>query len=126
MRFLKWVGVAVAVPSAVLVILIAAFVARSELAHDEETCPFEEVARAPVAAGIELVDERRRCQESVEEHRWVVLRGEGRHEIGRRRLAADAYGPDRYSFTTSIEDGFVHVRIQNRGIEPAHFREGPE
>lgn len=125
-RILRIVAIVAVAPSVILVVLIGIFVARSELAHDESSCPFRDVEERLVIDGIAVLDQMRRCQDGVEEHRWIVLRGEHRREIGRRRLHEPLYEASRYSWQAEMRDGFVHIDITNSGIEPASFREGPE
>jgi hypothetical protein len=123
-KTLKWLAVIAVAPAVILVLLIAAFVARSELAHDESTCPFEEVGRRDLGGGVIVIDEGRSCQEGVEEHRWVVHRGGATREIGRRRLMSDLYAEERYRWTATVDDGQVRIAIENDGTESARFREG--
>ena len=124
-KILKWAGVAVVAPAVILFLLVTIFVARTQYMHDESRCPFEPVETRRVAAGIEVVEERRACQPGVEEHRWIVRR-ETRpdREIGRRRLMADGY--EGYEWSASLEADFVHVHVENPGVEAARYREGPE
>lgn len=124
-RILQWLAVAVAVPSVLLFAGVSLFVARTEYMHDESRCPFEHVEARTVAEGIEVVEEKRVCQEGVEEHRWRVERVRGRdREIGRRRLMQPQW--EDYGWTARLEDGWVHLEIENEGVDPAHWREGPE
>ena len=120
---LKWIGVAVVVPAIAAFVLIMIFVARAELAFDESDCPFASVETRDVAPGVRVLDEARTCQEGIVEHRWIVERNGARREIGRRRLSADAYAPDAYRFRVELPGGFVHLTIENDGVEGASFRE---
>lgn len=124
-RVLRWVAVAAAAPAVLAVLFIAYFVARAEIAHEIERCPFHVVARRAVSGAIAVVDEGRRCQPGVVEHRWLVDRGGSLNEIGRRRLHDPYYDAGRYRFVASLREGQVHVDIQNDGVEPAHFQEAP-
>jgi hypothetical protein len=125
-KILRIVAIIAVAPSVLLVVIIGIFVARSELAHDESTCPFRDVGERPVIDGVTVLEQMRRCQDGVEERRWIVLRGPNRREIGRRRLHQPLYEPERYSWSAEMRDGFVHIDITNSGIDPAEFREGPE
>jgi len=126
-RILKWLAILAVAPSVALFVMVSLFIARAEMAHDESTCPFDEVERRNVEAGIWVLDQARQCQEGIEEHRWIVAReGGGEREIGRRRLESSLYGAANYRWNASLRDGWVHVRIQNSGVEGAAFREGPE
>jgi hypothetical protein len=122
-RVLKWIGVAVVVPAIAVFVSIMIFVARAELAFDEESCPFERVESRNVGSGVLVHDEMRACQESIVEHRWIVERDGALREIGRRRLPAAAYARDAYGWQAELEAGFVHVAIENAGVESARFRE---
>jgi hypothetical protein len=125
-RILRIFAIIAVAPSVILVVLIGIFVARSELAHDESSCPFADVEERSVIQGVRVLEQMRRCQEGVEERRWVVLRGDHRREIGRRRLHQPLYAAGAYSWDAQMRDGFVHIDIRNDGIDPAEFREGPE
>ncbi len=99
-------------------ILSFVFMARSELAFDEATCPFEERELRDVEAGIRVRDEARTCQPGVEEHRWVVLRdGQPDLAIGQRRLSAEMW--EGYSWTAVMRDGHVRLEIHDRSQEQA-------
>ncbi len=120
----KAVLVGLAVAPIGFAILAFVFMARSELAFDEATCPFEEREVRDVAPGVRVRDEARTCQPGVEEHRWVVLR-EGRPElaIGQRRLAAEAWVGS--SWTAVLRDGHVRLEIRDGTTEdhPRVFNE---
>lgn len=123
-RLLKVLAIVVAVPSVLLFAGVSFFVARTVYMHDEERCPFERVEVRDVAAGIDVLEEKRVCQEGVEEHRWLVVREDGaRREVGRRRLLQPAY--EDYRWTATLEDGQVHIEVENEGVEAAHWREEP-
>lgn len=124
-RTLRLVAMAAAAPAVIAVIFIAYFVARAEIAHDEGRCPFHVVEQRGLSEGVRIVDEARRCQEGVVEHRWVVLRGGVRDEIGRRRLHDPFYDNEHYRWQAKLVDGEVEIDIQNDEVEPAHFREAP-
>lgn len=126
-RWLKWLAVALLAPGAILVVVVMFFLVRSELAHDEARCPFERVDSREVADGIAIVDEGRRCQDGVEEHRWVVVRDGSRREIGRRRLDQRLFDARAYSYAAEIEreTGGVVVHVRNEGIAEQSFRERP-
>ncbi len=126
-RTLRLLGLAVAIPSVVLFLLVMIFVIRTELAHDPADCPFELIERRTLGDGLEVHDERRRCLEGTEEHRFLVVRPEnGPRELGRRRLPRERYFQDAYRFTVELEDGYVRVHVENDGVEPADFRERRE
>jgi hypothetical protein len=115
---------ALAAGSVLLVIVIGLFIARAEVAHDETTCPFQEVGRRSVEAGVSVLEQRRRCQEGLEERRWLLLRaGQPPRELGRRRLDRRFYSQDRYRWSVSMSDSGVRIDIKNDGVEGASFRE---
>ncbi|MCA9582801.1 MAG: hypothetical protein KC416_13470 [Myxococcales bacterium] len=125
-RVLRYVGMAAAMPAALMAVLIIVFVVRNQWAHREEACPFTESSRRAVEDGIVVVEEVRRCLPDIEERRWVLERaGKPRRTIGQRRLNAPLYAPDRYRWKAEMVEGFVHLTIQNDGIDPARFREDP-
>lgn len=124
-RVLKWIGIAVAVPSVILFSLVAFFVARTEYMHDETRCPFHEVESRRVAdTDARVLEESRTCQEGVEEHRWTVYRRDGsRRELGRRRLMDSHY--EGYRWSVRSEDGSAVVEVRFEDVEDATFREAP-
>lgn len=106
-----------------IAIFAFAFMARSELAFDESTCPFSERATREVADGVRVREDERACQPGVEEHRWVVLRdGEDERTIGQRRLSAELY--DEYAWTAELRNGQVRIEITDPSLEhPRVFNE---
>ena len=123
-RVLKWIAVAVFAPAAILFALVTFFVARTEYMHDESRCPFAEVETRALSSGEESLEEKRTCQEGVEEHRWILVRQDGStRELGRRRLMTPQY--DRYDWSVRDEGGSVVVVVENEGVEDATFREAP-
>ncbi|MCB9593140.1 MAG: hypothetical protein H6719_10440 [Sandaracinaceae bacterium] len=99
-------------------ILAFVFMARSELAFDEATCPFEEREVRDVGPGVRVRDESRACQPGVEEHRWVVLRsGEEDLAIGQRRLDASMWRG--YSWTAELREGHVRLEIRDQSQDEA-------
>lgn len=98
------------------------FIARSEVAFDETRCPYVEQELREVRSGVSVREERRTCQDGVEEHRWVLLRN-GREplELGRRRLEAALY--EGYSWAATEPEGRVRIEILNPGQHPRVFRE---
>lgn len=127
-RVLEWIAIALVVPSVVLFVGVSLFVAITEYAHDESRCPFERVGERTLVDGTIVVQEdRRSCVEGVEERRWIVRRPDrGPREVARRRLSSDFFEPSRYRWRAALEDDWVHIRIENDGVSPAVFREGPE
>lgn len=95
---------------------------RTELAFDEERCPYVRGEERLVREGVSVREDTRTCAPGVEEHRWVLLRqGEEPLELGRRRLDAQYY--DGYTWTAREEHGRVTIEIQNPGQDPRTFRE---
>lgn len=98
------------------------FMAQSEIAFDEASCPYGEPELREVRSGVSVQEERRTCQDGVEEHRWVLLRsGHEPLELGRRRLEARLY--DGYSWSVTEPEGRVRIEILNPGQDPRVFRE---
>lgn len=106
-----------------VMLLFFAFMAQNEAAFDERRCPYGEDGEVRrVLEGVNVRHDVRRCQEGVEEHRWVVLRaGESPLEIGRRRLDREYF--EGQTWSVSDEDGRVRLEIQNPGMEMRLFRE---
>lgn len=106
-----------------LAIYAFVFMAQSEVAFDEATCPFVEREIRDVEAGVRLREDERTCQPGVEEHRWVLLReGQETLPIGQRRLEAALY--EGYSWSARMEQGRVRLEISNPGQDPRVFH-GP-
>ncbi len=112
--------------TAPILVAVGAFVfmARTELAFDDASCPYAEGETQHVRAGVSVREDARECLEGVEEHRWVLLReGEPPREIGRRRLES-RYFEGSYAWTvTEEEGGRVRLEIRSPGQEPRVFRE---
>ncbi len=125
MKILRWVGMAVSAPVVIIFLFIMYFMIKTELAHDDATCPFSAVESRELDDGAVVREDARRCQESVEEHRWVVVRGGVIDELGRRRLPTFRYAEGVYSWSAEIGDRGVHVHVQNDGVEPADYNELP-
>lgn len=100
---------------AVFAVYIMYFIARYSLAHDETECPFTHAETRAVSASVRVREERRRCIEEVEEHRWLVERGTSApRELGRYPLEA-AEIELGFPWTASLESGRVVITIENRG-----------
>ena len=122
----RWVRIALAVPAIVTPVAVFAFIVRTELAHDPETCPFREVERREIGARLSVAEERRSCLEGVEEHRYLVYRPQRRFVLGRRRFAAEAFSAQVYRWRANTDaEGRVLVTVTNEGHPSAQFREAP-
>jgi hypothetical protein len=119
------VGLAVAAPIVIVFGLIMYFVIRTELAHDDTTCPFTPVETRELDDGAVVHEEARRCQEDIEEHRWLVVRDGHERELGRRRLPGARYRDGAWSWSTDVTDRGAHVVVENDGVEDAEFYEEP-
>ncbi len=112
---------------------IVIFVGRGNIAFDESRCPYREHELREVSETIDVREDTRRCQEDVEEHRWVLLRhGEEPLELGRRRLPVAQYAGYRWTATEeplSSDAGVVEgqrrvkIEIHTRDLAPRTFRE---
>ncbi|MGF1467621.1 MAG: hypothetical protein ACFCGT_15965 [Sandaracinaceae bacterium] len=105
--------------------LSLAWMARSEAAFDEASCPYREDGEVrEVADGVALREDVRRCVDGVEEHRWVLLReGAEPLAIGRRRLDSARFASPYAWSATLDDDGRVRLVIRNPGMAPRTFRE---
>lgn len=115
----------IVIATAPILVAVAAFVfmARTELAFDEASCPFVDGEARGVSEGVSVREDARECRDGVEEHRWVLLReGEAPVEIGRRRLES-RYFEGTYAWSATEENGQVRIEIRNPGQEPRSFRE---
>lgn len=120
--------VAATAPIGILLFSIA-MMATSELAFEDGRCPYDDDGEVRVIeTGVAVREDVRRCEEGVEEHRWVLLRnGEAPEEIGRRRLRAELFG-DGARWEAELDDaGYVRLTIHNPGLAPRLFKEpGPD
>lgn len=123
----KAILVALAVAPIGVAILSFVFMAKSELAFDERTCPYEEVEVRRVTPTAQVRDERRECQPGIEEHRWILLReGQDPVPLALRRLPSERY--EGYSWTATEETtegtaGRIRIEIRNPGQDLRVFRE---
>ena len=119
----KAVLVVIATAPIGLAIFSFVFMAQSELAFDEATCPYVEVEVRQVQAGVHVREDARTCQPGVEEHRWVVLRdGEEDYPIGQRRLSAEIW--ENYSWRAEVRGTHVRLEIRDPTLEhPRVFNE---
>jgi hypothetical protein len=103
-----------------------AFMVHSEVAFDEDRCPYRTREERSVGDAVSVREEARACSDGVEEHRWVLLRdGDAPLELGRRRLVAELY--QGYTWEAREENGRVRIEIRNPGQDPRVFREpGPD
>jgi len=125
-KILRWVAVAVAAPLITLIVLIMYFVIQTELAHDDAVCPFEQVSSRALDDGTVIHEEMRRCQEDVEEHRWLMSRaGAEARELGRRRLPTHRFEERVYHWSADIGERGPHVHVENDGVEAADYYEQP-
>jgi hypothetical protein len=114
-------------PGIVAPLLIFAFIVITESAHDDARCPYRELARRELAAGVAVVEHVRSCVRDVEEHRYTLLRGAGSRVLGERRFERAAFAAENYSWTATIsEQGEVQVVVRNRGHADLLLREGTE
>jgi hypothetical protein len=112
-------------PSVLGPLFIFGFIVWSEMRHDPARCPFAERARKPLATDVVVVEEARNCVGSVEEHRYVLVRGTQRRLLGERRFDRNEFTGNRYAWQAAIgADGQVHVVVHNAGHEDMLFREG--
>lgn len=123
-KLIRGIGIFISVTSAAMVIFTLVMIIRNERAHDETRCPFRAAGARTLAEGVIVKDESRTCIEGLSEHRWLLERaGTESLELGRRRLATDAYSASRYTWTPTLEGEHVRVRIENAGMPPITYRE---
>ncbi len=107
------------------VVVIFVLIIRSEQAHDEAVCPYEDQAERSLPGGLVVLEQSRRCMEEAEEHRWMLGRpGKGPVEPGKRRLSPELFAGEGYSWDVKVdEDGGVLLEVQTGGRERRVFRE---
>ncbi len=121
-RRLKVLLAVLSVGSVTGVIASTILIARTESSYDDAVCMFEPV-RVETVGNAQVHEEVRRCEPSVEERRWVVVRDAKRAEIGRRRLLADHYGRGYRWKAARDADGFVTCEVHNDGARDVVYRE---
>lgn len=120
----RWVKYAV-LPGAVAPVLILGFVFVTELAHDEQRCPYTPQSNQQLANEVSVREDRRSCLPGIEERRYTAIHGGKEHVLGRRRFAREAFEPSRYRWRATLStQGEVHVTVDNDGHAQAVFREG--
>jgi hypothetical protein len=120
-RWLVWLMV----PGMVGPIFIVGFLVWTETRHDPARCPFHERTRRSLAPDVTVVEEARNCVGSVEEHRYLLLRGAQSRLLGERRFHREDFSGDRYEWKAAIgDDGQAYVTVHNAGHEDVLFREG--
>lgn len=122
-KTIKVLGILFSVTSVSLVIFSFGMIIRNERAHDEKRCPFVAVETRDVD-GARVLDERRRCVEGIEEHRWLLVRSDRAPlELGRRRLSSKFYARGVYTWRAFVESGYVRVHVENVGAPPVTYRQ---
>jgi hypothetical protein len=125
----RWVFL-LAVPGFLGPLFILAFIFKTELAHDEVRCPYEQVSERALSPRIVVREERRSCVRDVEERRYSAIRadapaGERTRVLGRRRLPSEAFLGPSYSWQAQVSDkGEVQLEVACPGHPKAVFREG--
>jgi hypothetical protein len=123
-----WVPIAVffgALP-AVLALFIFGFIFRYGWAHDEDRCPFHEVETRVVEGSVSVREDARRCLDEVEEHRWLVVRGDAEPlDLGRYPLEAELVETG-FPWEARLEDGRVVIDVTNEGRGTFTLREPAE
>jgi hypothetical protein len=120
----RWLAVLLGTPPAIFMVVMLGFIIRSEVAHDEEDCPFVAVERRNVGDGVAVAEEARSCQEGIEERRWILQRdGRPPRELGRRRIDSHLYEDDAYRWRTERIEGRVRVIVHNPGIPDGEYDE---
>lgn len=123
-KFVRRLGMAVSALMVVLVVTIFALVIRSESAHDEASCPFQELSERKLKSAT-IREQKRSCVPESEEHRWLISRdGKPEMELGRKRLPKERFDPTRAKWTLSQDEANeVILRIEVDGQMLSEFRE---
>lgn len=123
-RALRIVGMVLSGLLVATVIVIFAFIVRSESAHDEQACPFAK--REERALGtVRVIEEARSCVPEAEEHRWLVAReGKAPYELARRRLPKKSFAEGRTTWRLSEDEKKLLVlTIEVAGQPNSEFHE---
>lgn len=120
-RWMFWL----ALPAIAGPLIVLGFILFTQSAHDPSRCPFRELTRRELAAGVSVVEETRNCVGEVEEHRYTLLRGQKSQLLGERRFDRSAFAPGRYRWEAKITpQGEVQLTIHNTGHADLLLREG--
>lgn len=115
----------VALPAIAGPVFVLVFILRTESAHDESQCPYQEVTQRTLADGATIVEQRRSCLPQVEERRFLLRRETHQQVLGRRRFDPSAFAGPEYAWDAGVrESGEVHMFVQNPGHGGVSFREG--
>jgi hypothetical protein len=113
------------IPGIIGPVLVLGFIFITEVAHDEQRCPYVPGETRVLSREVSVREDSRNCLWDVEDHRYSVIRGGNEHTLGRRRFRAAAFAQDQYRWQAELSaQDEVKVRIQNQGHNPATFREG--
>lgn len=121
-----WAKLLIGLPAIGLPVVILLFILRTEYAHDESRCPYQQLEVRRFNADIELVEERRRCLDDVEDRRYSVRRVDVTRVLGRRRLPPSAFETPAYQWTADLRHGQMFIKVTANGHPPAEFREGTD
>jgi len=120
----RWL-VYVLVPGFLGPVLILGFIFVSELAHDQDRCPYVRQSEQALSEAIMVREESRSCLPGLVERRFSVVRNGSERVLGRRRFSAAAFAPGHYRWRAELSaQGEVRIAVDNDGHEPAQFREG--
>jgi hypothetical protein len=115
----------VLIPGFIGPVLILGFIFVSELAHDEDRCPYTYTSTQALNSEISVREDARKCLPGTEERRFTAVRGAVEHVLGRRRFAPAAFAPGQYQWRAELSpQGEVRVTVDNAGHAQAVFREG--
>ncbi|MET0388037.1 MAG: hypothetical protein ABW321_18840 [Polyangiales bacterium] len=115
----------VLLPGLVGPVLVLGFIFVTELAHDEQRCPYARGEARSLSEQVVVREDSRNCIWDVEDHRYSVVRGGQEKPLGRRRFRASAFAAGRYAWQAELSDqNEVKVRVKNEGHTDGVFREG--
>jgi hypothetical protein len=112
-------------PGLLMPVGIVTVVGIVQLLHAESRCPFEQRSLQAVAPGVSVREDARQCMPGREERRFVLDRAGTLQVLGERRLEREAFAPDQYSWTASVNDrGEIQVIVDSKPHGEVLFREG--
>lgn len=125
-RMPLWAKLLIALPAIGFPVVILLFILRNDYAHDESRCPYQQLTTQRITADVEVVEERRRCIDDVEDRRYSVRRADATRVLGTRRLPPSAFNKPKYQWTAELKHDQMFLKVTTDGHPDAEFREGTD
>jgi hypothetical protein len=106
-------------------VFILGFIFVSQLAYDEDRCPYVRAELRQLSVAVAVREDRRSCLWNSEERRFTVVRGAQERTLGRRRFQRRDFRAGSYRWQAELSpQGEVRVEVHVPGHADAAFREG--